>query len=148
MRSRREMLRAGVVALSAFVLSSGGRPALALERGDVDRNGSREITDAVNILSYLFLGGTPPSCKALADVTGEGDVDISDPVALLGHLFLGGAEPPPLKPLEIEDCKGLDRASVLRGMAIYEADDTAANPRATPFACATCHEIIPDDQAP
>jgi thiosulfate dehydrogenase len=148
MRSRWGRPRAGVVAISVFGIAFTGGPARALDRGDVDRNGSREITDAVNILSFLFLGGTPPSCKPLADVTGEGDVDISDPVALLSHLFLGGAVPPPLKPLEVEDCKGLDRASVLRGMAIYEADDSAANPRATPFACATCHEVIPDDQSP
>jgi hypothetical protein len=65
-------------------------------RGDVDENGALELTDAVGILSYLFLaGGIAPRCGDIADVTDDGKVDISDPIHLVVYLFQGGPVPSP-----------------------------------------------------
>lgn len=65
-------------------------------RGDVDSNGSREITDAVRILGHLFLGDPSDlSCEDAADADDSGLLNITDAICLLTHLFLGGLEPPP-----------------------------------------------------
>src|SRR6185503_12199788 len=117
----------------------------SFQRGDVDVTGAMDITDAMNILNFLFLGGAGPTCLPLANVIGEGGVDLTDPIFVLQNLFLGVPVPPALRQEEIVECKGLDPQAVLRGMKIYETDDLLRNPRATPFACGTCHRIIPDD---
>ena len=62
-------------------------------RGDTDGNTTLDITDAVRILNYLFLGGSPPICEDASDVFDSGTVDISAAIALLNYLFLGGATP-------------------------------------------------------
>jgi len=62
-------------------------------RGDADGNAKVEITDAIRILNYLFLGGVPPVCIDAADVNDTGRIDISSAVALLNFLFLGGPQP-------------------------------------------------------
>ncbi len=72
-------------------------------RGDVDASGAINITDAVFLLNYLFLGGETPPCLEAADANGDGGgldrpPNISDPVALLNWLFLGGPAPPAPSP--------------------------------------------------
>ncbi|MBI4583508.1 MAG: hypothetical protein HY717_05760 [Planctomycetes bacterium] len=65
-------------------------------RGDADQNAAVELTDAVQILTYLFLG-TPtnvPECLDAADADDNGDVQLTDAVWILGFLFLG-TDPPP-----------------------------------------------------
>ena len=62
-------------------------------RGDSDASGSLELTDAVNTLSFLFLGGTTPPCMDAADVNDSANIDLSDAVSLLNYLFLGGPAP-------------------------------------------------------
>ena len=70
-------------------------PRLALfRRGDSNADGDQNITDAVQILNFLFLGGAGPLCQKSADVDDSGTVQLTDPVRLLNHLFLGGPAPP------------------------------------------------------
>ncbi len=60
--------------------------------GDANGDGVVDMTDAVYILDYLYLGGPPPTCDlpyCCADTDGSGLVDISDATTLLQHLFLG-----------------------------------------------------------
>lgn len=67
-------------------------PAL---RGDANADGRRNISDAVALLTCLFLD---PSCArddCARDVNADGSIDISDAMAMLGWLFLGEKEPPP-----------------------------------------------------
>jgi hypothetical protein len=84
--------------------------------GDSSQDGAVDISDAISLLGFLFLGspsalpcgdGTAddPANEALVDWNGDGGVDLSDAVGLLGRLFLGG----PLHTLgaeclEIDDC--------------------------------------------
>jgi hypothetical protein len=62
-------------------------------RGDANGDSAVDITDAILILNFLFLGGTPPTCMDAADISDAGRVDISGPISLLNYLFLGGARP-------------------------------------------------------
>jgi parallel beta-helix repeat protein len=67
--------------------------ALQFKRGDVDVNGSLEITDAIKVLGYLFLGEAEPPCLDAADNDDDGTVNITDAVYGLSFLFLGGPAP-------------------------------------------------------
>jgi PKD repeat protein len=64
-------------------------------RGRCNDDDKVDISDAVCILQWLFLGGSPPGagCTAVANTNGDGGVDLSDGVYLLGFLFLGGCPP-------------------------------------------------------
>lgn len=71
-----------------------GVPAAEFVRGDPDGSGVPSLTDAVVILTHLFLGGEKPACADAADVDDDGAILITDPVFLLNYLFLGGDTPP------------------------------------------------------
>ena len=76
-------------------------------RGDSNADGSVDLSDAVTILRYLFLGEGEITCIDSADVNDNGEVGgdgVTDAIHLLAYLFLGGAAPP--EPLG--DC-GFDR---------------------------------------
>ncbi len=63
-------------------------------RGDVDGNGSIQITDAIVIAEYLFKAGPRPVCLDAADSNDDSELDVSDPVYLLFFSFLSGSPPP------------------------------------------------------
>jgi hypothetical protein len=67
-------------------------------RGDTDNNGQLQLTDAVRILGFLFLGGTAPTCLDAADTDDNGQLQLTDAVRILGFLFLGQASPAPPGP--------------------------------------------------
>ena len=72
--------------------------------GNLNQDRALDISDAVSLLTQLFLGGGAPPCggdsvtqggnRTLADFNGDASVDLTDPVALLTYLFLSGPEPP------------------------------------------------------
>ena len=74
------------------ILSPNPAPELFL-RGEVNGDDVIDITDAINILSYLFSGSFSPDCLDPLDVDDGGAVDISDAIRLLSYLFTGGASP-------------------------------------------------------
>ncbi len=55
-----------------------------------------DITDAIFLLGYMFLGGEKPPCEAACDTNSDASSDLSDAVSLLSFLFQGG--PPPQDP--------------------------------------------------
>lgn len=63
-------------------------------RGDVNDDGPVNLTDAIALLEFLFLGGEPPSCFDAADTDDTGTLLITDAIYLLSWLFLGGCPPP------------------------------------------------------
>jgi len=67
-------------------------------RGDCNGDGSvsGEVTDAVFILNYNFIGGEAPPCSAACDVDGDGEFVgmVTDAVYILNFNFLGGVPPP------------------------------------------------------
>ena len=82
--------------------SGAGEPApcgaIPFRRGDCNGDDKLDLSDAVCILEWLFLGGEAPGCAAAGNSNGDARVDISDGVSILEHLFLGGPPPPPPYP--------------------------------------------------
>jgi hypothetical protein len=64
------------------------------KRGHVNDDDVVDLSDAVYLLAYLFLGGPGPRCLDAADTDDSGSLDLTDAVCLLNHLFLGGPELP------------------------------------------------------
>jgi hypothetical protein len=84
----------------------GGCPAPhPFMRGDANIDGGCDMSDAVFVLGFLFLGTDSPACEKAADTDDSGTLDISDAVYLLTFLYLGGASPP----WPFTDC-GFDRS--------------------------------------
>ncbi len=63
-------------------------------RGDFNFDGGRDISDAIAILNYLFVGNFASRCPDAGDTNDDGAVDISDASYLLLFLFIDGAAPP------------------------------------------------------
>jgi hypothetical protein len=84
--------------LSVLLGSSRLRADALFVRGDVDANGSIEITDAVRLLGFLFLGGEAPPCRDAADVDDDGATNVTDAIRILGFLFRGTVPPAPPTP--------------------------------------------------
>ncbi len=87
-----------------------------MHRGDADDNGVLQLTDAIRILGFLFLGGTPPTCLDAGDADDNGVLQLTDAIRVLGFLFLGGA--PPAPPGPPSDPCGVDAGGEL-GCASY-----------------------------
>ncbi|MBI4603709.1 MAG: hypothetical protein HY721_17280 [Planctomycetes bacterium] len=84
-------------------------PGIVLVRGDVNSDGSVNVTDAVAVLAHLFRGELAPACWLAADADASGAVDVSDVVQVLVHLFQGG--PPPAPPFP--DCGAVEAPASL-----------------------------------
>src|SRR5262249_17445762 len=81
-----------------------GAPSARQVPSDANGDGKLDISDAVWLLGFLFLGTSVAApCDGGAalgagsvnvlDGNGDGKVDITDPVYVLGFLFAGGAPP-------------------------------------------------------
>jgi hypothetical protein len=64
-------------------------------RGDADGSGEIDLSDAINILLYLFLGIGFPDCLSALDADGNGFLELTDAIAVLEHLFITGQPLPP-----------------------------------------------------
>jgi hypothetical protein len=67
----------------------------AFRRGDVNADGSLDISDPVYFLLWHFAGsGSAPSCLEAADTNADGELNLTDPIRVLLWLFQGGEAPP------------------------------------------------------
>lgn len=96
----------GETALSFFAWSSFGESSVGvvkvtiadpsvpetpgLMRGDVNLDASCNLTDAILMLDYLYLGNFDAPCADSCDVDDSGSVNLADAVNLLSGLFGGG----------------------------------------------------------
>lgn len=89
-----------------IVATQGSGGATQYVRGDVNQDGTVDISDVVNLLALLFIPGSTPAgdCPESQDVNSDGGVDISDAVYELATLFIPGSPPPALP---FPDCAGL-----------------------------------------
>jgi len=81
----------GVPSCTILVTTSD---AGSFRRGDIDANGSTNLSDAIFVLLALFQSGQQPTCPDAADVDDTGVVNLSDPIYLLIHLFQAGPAVP------------------------------------------------------
>ena len=65
-------------------------------RGDANEDGVLDVSDAIAILTGLFVSGRMPACVDAGDANDDRSVDIADAIYDLSHLFLQG--PPPRFP--------------------------------------------------
>lgn len=77
--------------LNLMVGTTGGS---RFHRGDADLNGTVQLTDAVRVLNYLFLGNGEIACQDAADSDDNGQIQLTDAVRVLNYLFLGTGEIP------------------------------------------------------
>ena len=69
-------------------------------RGDSNSDGRVDISDAIRVFMWLFLGAAEPACVDAADSNDDGNVDLSDGVVILNDFFRPGTEIPPPGPFE------------------------------------------------
>jgi virginiamycin B lyase len=86
---------ASAVALLAATLAAprAGLAQASFVRGDLNADGALDASDALGVLSYLFLGETELDCPAAGDKDANGVLEVTDAVGLLLFLFAAG-EPP------------------------------------------------------
>jgi hypothetical protein len=83
---------------AAFTASITVSPAGAgtFIRGNCNGDAMMDISDAIFLLTYSFLGGVEkPDCLAACDANGDGQAvgSTTDPIYILYNLFLGGPRP-------------------------------------------------------
>lgn len=84
----------GAVLSEVFVVRPLGTP---FRRSDANADGKVDLSDAINILGYLFdkEDGNVPPCLETADVNDSGEINLADPIYLLAYLFIEGSDPMP-----------------------------------------------------
>jgi Dockerin type I domain len=75
------------------ILIGGNITVLPRPCGDASGDGSTNVSDAVYIINYVFVGGNPPDPIELADVNCDGTVNVSDAVWIINFVFVGGNDP-------------------------------------------------------
>ncbi len=61
--------------------------------GDVNKNGSINLTDIIYLVNYLYKGGPGPNPSWLGDVTFDGVTNLVDLVFLVNFIYKGGPGP-------------------------------------------------------
>jgi hypothetical protein len=80
------------------IFSAGGGPCLGL-CGDANNDGGVNISDAVWVTNYVFIGGGEPiPVLACGDANTDGGVNISDAVWITNYVFIGGGPPSTCSP--------------------------------------------------
>jgi hypothetical protein len=92
-RIRWLLVRCCVILASLSVGSHAVAQGLFL-RADANADATVDISDALSVLGYLFLGTEDLVCLDAADSNDDGTIDISDATFTLGFLFVGSAAPP------------------------------------------------------
>jgi Dockerin type I domain len=61
--------------------------------GDANYDQTVNVSDAVYIINYVFVGGSAPSNMDFADANCDGTVNVSDAVWIINYVFQGGFSP-------------------------------------------------------
>ena len=81
------------VAIGLLLLAVAPATHAQYDCGDVNEDGSINISDIVYLINWMYLGGPPPLDPDNADTDGCPPVDINDIDVLVTYLFQGGPEP-------------------------------------------------------
>lgn len=72
--------------------------------GDANGDESINVSDAVYIINYVFVGGGAPDPLESADANCDSSVNVSDAVFIINFVFVGGNPPCDVDGDEIPDC--------------------------------------------
>jgi hypothetical protein len=72
--------------------------------GDANGDGLVNVSDAVWIINYVFIGGSPPDPLEAGDANCDEAVNISDAVWIINYVFIGGNVPCDTNGDDIPDC--------------------------------------------
>jgi hypothetical protein len=72
--------------------------------GDANGDGAVNVSDAVHIINYVFIGGAAPDPLASGDTNCDLSVNISDAAYIINYVFIGGTQPCDLNGDDIPDC--------------------------------------------
>jgi hypothetical protein len=61
--------------------------------GDANNDGTVNVSDAVAIINYVFVGGDPPLPLEAGDVNCDETCNVSDAVWIINYVFVGGNSP-------------------------------------------------------
>jgi hypothetical protein len=61
--------------------------------GDANGDADVNVSDAVSIINYVFVGGNPPEPLKVGDVNCDGTCNVSDAVWIINYVFVGGNVP-------------------------------------------------------
>ncbi|MDE0960823.1 MAG: FG-GAP-like repeat-containing protein [Planctomycetota bacterium] len=89
-------LLTGIITVDAAPATGGNPPVeeTTFLRGDVNLDGSVNLTDGSQLQLWLTNGGDSPACLDAADVNDDGVVNLSDPIYLFDFLYQGSTPPP------------------------------------------------------
>jgi hypothetical protein len=77
-----------------FWQSFGGQSPCQGICGDANNDSTVNVSDAVFIINYVFVGGDPPRpILACGDANNDGTVNVSDAVSIINYVFVGGDAP-------------------------------------------------------
>ncbi|MDE0959561.1 MAG: hypothetical protein OSB09_02150 [Planctomycetota bacterium] len=62
-------------------------------RSDANADGRNDVSDAIWMLTDLFLGGPHLDCNGASDANGDGGFDVADPTFVIQYQFLEGPAP-------------------------------------------------------
>jgi hypothetical protein len=72
--------------------------------GDANGDQGVNVSDAVFIINYVFIGGDPPDPLESADANCDGGVNVSDAVYIINYVFIGGTSPCDPDGDDVPDC--------------------------------------------
>jgi hypothetical protein len=72
--------------------------------GDANSDGAVNVSDAVHIINYVFIGGDAPDPLESGDTNCDSSVNVSDAVWVINYVFIGGNAPCDTNGDEIPDC--------------------------------------------
>lgn len=89
------VLKADGTSIIGITDSDTASVLVLIQHGDADYNGLLTISDAVQLIEYIFAGGDAPEpVLESGDADCNGLVNISDAVFLINYIFSGGPYPP------------------------------------------------------
>ncbi len=72
--------------------------------GDANKDGTVNVSDAVYVINYVFIGGDPPDPMAAGDCNCDGSCNVSDAVWIINYVFVGGNTPCDMDGDDMPDC--------------------------------------------
>jgi hypothetical protein len=72
--------------------------------GDANSDEVVNVSDAVNIINYIFVSGDPPNPLESGDTNCDGECNVSDAVWIINYVFVGGNDPCDTDGDSIPDC--------------------------------------------